>query len=62
MIIVEVKITLGTFLSAARSVMDVLLYDYGIKYGLFTINNRAYPRDFQRLVQGNSTAASFYTW
>lgn len=53
---------LSAFLSAARSVMDVLLYDYGIKYGLFTINDRIYPRNFQRLARGNSTATSFYTW
>lgn len=53
---------LSAFLSAARSVMDLLLYDYGIQYGLFTINDKIYPDDFQRLAQGNSMATSFYIW
>jgi len=59
---IEFMYNLSAFLSASRSIMDVLLYDYGIKYGLFTINDRVYPSDFQRLAQGNSTVASFYTW
>ena len=53
---------LSAFLTAARSVMDVLLYDYGIKYGLFTLNDRIFPNDFQRLAKGNTVATNFYTW
>lgn len=60
----EFRFKLSAFLTAARSVLDVLLYDYGDRYGLFTLNDRVYPQGFQQraATQNNTVALNFYNW
>jgi len=60
----DYRFHLNAFLTSARSVLDVLLYDYGMMYGLFTLNDRVNPQDFQKLAtgRGNTTAMNFYSW
>jgi hypothetical protein len=60
----EFMFNLSACLTAARSVMDVLLYDYGCQYGLFTLNDKIHADDFQRLAtsQNHHDAVNFYSW
>lgn len=60
----DLMFNLSACLTAARSVMDVLLYDYGDQYGLFTLNDEIRADDFQRLAttRSHADAVSFFSW
>lgn len=60
----DYRFNLNAFLTSARSVLDVLLYDYGTTYGLFTLSDKVFPQGFQRRAtdQSNTKALAFYDW
>lgn len=60
----EFIFNLSAFLTAWRSVIAVLLYDYMEKYFGFTREEHFGPRDFEiaARVSGNPDAISFVTW